>query len=148
MSSVGEVTYLGRANSTRISEIDFEIRRPLILNAFDSTVEREMYADSYSDMFEQKLTDVGLEEVILALNGLKAAADALRGRNVLWTASNFKDKNEDSRHDEYIVGSKIGFYSNFPTYPAIYLALSENSYDDSGLFTPIAEMWDIDIPAK
>ena len=147
VSAVGELTYLGRANSTRIAEIDFEVRRPLILNSFDSTIERAVYEDSYSDTFEQRLTEIGLEEIVFALNGLKVAANALKGRNIIWTASNFRDRNEDSRNSEYILGSRIGFYSDLPTYPAAYLELSADSTANSGLLTPIAEMWDIDVVA-
>jgi len=148
VASVGEVSYLGRANSTSLSEVDFEVRRPILLNLFDTPSERDQYMDSFSERCEQKLVTLGLEELVLALNGLKVAADELKGRNILWTTSDFRNRDEDARNDEYILGSKVGFYPNIPTYPAMYLELSENTYDEQGVLTPVAEMWDVQIPKK
>mgnify|MGYP003452696445 len=148
ISSVGDVTYLRFAHRMKIMDIHSEVNWARTTNSSEITVDSILNPVSYSDFCEHKFIDAGLEEMIFSLNSLKVAADKLKGRNILWTESDLRNKDEDERWDDYIVDSRVGFDPSAPSFPVMHLTLSKDSGSLRGINTPIGEMWDIAIPLK
>ena len=147
VSSVGDVTFLTIKNLRTLREIQADLREPLYqigLSSASSSVERALYFQSYGDMFESELAVRGLQEYVVALNGLKDSVTQLKGRNILWANDSSDNDDRMVRFDEYIGDSMIGFYPNSLETPALSIELSKH-VGQKGTLVDIEAMWDIEI---
>jgi hypothetical protein len=130
VSGVGDVTFLTMAHLRTLHGIQADLREPLYhmdKNPDVRAVERALYFGSYPSMFETVLIDRGLQEYVVALNGLKDAITRLKGRNIAWTDETRADNAAASRFDEYIGDSIIGFYPDSVEVPALSLELAKEA---------------------
>ncbi|MES2630372.1 MAG: hypothetical protein V4611_00225 [Patescibacteria group bacterium] len=147
VSSVGDVTFLTMANLRTLHEIQADLREPLYhmdLNSEAASVERAIYFESYSGMFEEALIGKDLHEYVIALNGLKNAATNLKGRNVTWSDGRHSTDGSALVFDEYIGESMIGFYPNSVVVPVLSIELAKEA-GSTGRLIDIESMWDIEI---
>lgn len=147
VSNVGDVTFLTGKNFRTIHQVRVELIEPLYeigLNNPSSSVERALYFQSYGAMFESELSNKGLHEYVIALNGLKDSLVRLKGRNIAWADGSQDSEDQVIRFDEYISDSMIGFYPNTPQAPALSIGLSKEA-DQSGILVDLEAMWDIEI---
>ena len=150
VSSVGNVTFLTMSNIRTLREIQSDLREPLYhmdLNSSVVTVERALYFEAYSNMFEAALIDKDLHEYVIALNGLKDAVIHLKGRNIAWSdVSQSNDTNFGSAvvNDSYIGDSMIGFYPDSLLAPALSIELVKE-VGSRGPLIDIENMWNIEI---
>lgn len=147
VSSVGDITFLTRAHLRTLDGIQANLKEPLYhmdANPDIRAVERALYFESYSSMFESTLIHNGLQEYVISLNGLKYATNCLKGRNIAWNSERQADNPDAGRFDEYIAGSMIGFYPNSLEAPALGIELTKDG-DARGRLVDLEDMWNIEV---
>ena len=139
VSSVGDYTFLGRQHADKIDQISRDLRRPVTLGLFTDQKEFDTYVEQFSENFETLLNNDGFSELVFALNSLKVATDALRGRKLTWVSLT------SFTNEATIVGSNIGFDFHSLDTPALKIELSDGTEEDSTYLSSLPLMWDIDI---